>query len=117
MNKATLEGYINIGQYGGVQSTASGKLCTKFQLACGKGDKRQYFNCTVWHDDYGTERGVVDGKYAQIECRPRAWKTDSKSGVDFTVDRIWWSPERESGGGKDGGKTVEDSLFDSDLPF
>lgn len=113
MNKATLEGYINIGQYGGVQSTPSGKEYTKFQLACGKGDKRQYFNCIVWHDEYGTERGVVDGKYAQIECFPRAWKTDSKSGVDFTVTRIWWAPDRESGGGK----PVDSSLYDSDLPF
>lgn len=113
MNKATLEGYINIGQYGGANATPSGKEYTKFQLACGKGDKRQYFNMTVWHDEYGTERGVVDGKYAMIECFPRAWKTDSKSGVDFTVTRIWWAPDRESGGGK----TVDNSLFESDLPF
>ena len=113
MNKATLEGYINIGQYGGANATPSGKEYTKFQLACGKGDKRQYFNMTVWHDEYGTERGVVDGKYAMIECFPRAWKTDSKSGVDFTVTRIWWAPDRESGGGN----TVDNSLVESDLPF
>jgi hypothetical protein len=113
MNKATLEGYINIGQYGGVKTTSTGKECTTFQLASGKGEKRMYFNCTVWHDEYGTERGVVDGKFAMIECYPRAWKKDGKSGVDFTVTRIWWSPDRETGGGK----PVENSLYESDLPF
>ena len=81
MNKATLEGYINIGQFGGVKTTSTGKECTTFQLASGKGEKRMYFNCTCWHDEYGTERGVVDGKFAMIECYPRAWKKDGKSGV------------------------------------
>jgi len=105
MNQAKLEGYINLGQYGGVKTTTTGKDYTKFQLASGKGEKRQYFNCTVWHDEYQTERGVVDGKYAQIECIPKAWKKDDRSGVEFTVTRIWWSPEKP------------DDLASDDLPF
>ena len=111
MNKVYLEGYINVGQYGGENITASGKKYTRFQVASGKGENRMYFNCTVWHDVYKTERGVVDGKYALIDAYPRAWKTDAKSGVDFTVNRIWWSPDL----GGDAPK--EEAYADKDVPF
>lgn len=112
MNKAQLEGYISIGKYGGPRVTDTGKECTKFQIASGKGEKRQYFDCTVWHDEHGTQLGVVDGKYCHVEATPRAWRKDGKGGVDFTVLSIWHAPEREHSEG-----AVQAEMFADDLPF
>lgn len=99
MNQAFLDGYIST-KYAETRTTASGKSFTSFSLSCpkkGKDGAKEYehFKCECWHDEYGTQNGIVDGKYVKLECIPRAWKTDKASGVSFTVKRIWHAPERE----------------------
>ena len=114
MNRAYLEGYINT-KYAETKVSSGGKTYTRFQLASGKKDAREYYSMTLWHDEYQSDADIIEGAYAHIECTPRAWKTDSKSGVDFTVRRIWIAPGKPAG--KPSEKAAAEPYEDIDIPF
>lgn len=118
MNTAYLEGYIST-RYKETRTTAAGDDVTTFQLSSPykKDGQRQYqyFRMVCWHDENGTQDGIVEGAYAHIECSPKVWKNGEKSGVDFTVRRIWLAPEREPKPAAEPSREAAED--DDDIPF
>lgn len=111
MNRAYIEGYVNLGQYDGTRETSTGKKVTKFTIASGKKDAKEYYSMALWHDEHHDERSIIEGGYAHVECTPKAWSHDGKRGVEFSVWNIWYSPRSLE-------KPAEEAVYaDDDLPF
>lgn len=109
-----MKGYIKVGQYDGPGVTASGKKYTQFALSVRKeGGDREYVNgFRVWDGGFCDASEVIDGAYRLIEYDETPWETDEAK-FNRSVRDIWSNGRADSGGGK----PVDNSLFESDLPF